>query len=80
MSLTQRRLAALSLRPRRLVSTRWFRGLGLGYGDSIFVDAPYADSARYEVAQIAGTYGMMLQPGAPVTAGAVAPGSVRVDR
>jgi len=56
----------------------WFRGLSLGYGDAVFVDAPYADSARYEVAQIAGTYGMMLQPGAPVTAGAVAPGSVRV--
>jgi pilus assembly protein CpaD len=56
----------------------WFRGLSLGYGDAVFVDAPYADSARYEVAQIAGTYGMMLQPGAPVTAGVVAPGSVRV--
>ena len=56
----------------------WFRGLGLGYGDAIYVDAPYADAARYEVAQVAGNYGMMLQPGAPVTAGAVAPGSVRV--
>jgi len=56
----------------------WFRGLNLGYGDSIYVDAPYADSARYEVAQVAGTYGMMLEPGAPVTAGAVNPGGVRV--
>jgi pilus assembly protein CpaD len=56
----------------------WFRGLGLGYGDSIYVDAPYADSARYEVAQVAGNYGMLLEPGAPITAGAVAPGSVRV--
>jgi pilus assembly protein CpaD len=56
----------------------WFRGLGLGYGDSIYVDAAYADSARYEVAQIAGNYGMMVEPGAPVTAGPVAPGSVRV--
>jgi len=56
----------------------WFRGLDLGYGDSIYVDAPYADAARYEVAQVAGNYGMMLQPGAPVTAGAVAPGTVRV--
>jgi pilus assembly protein CpaD len=56
----------------------WFRGLNLGYGDSIFVDAPYADSARYEVAQVAGNYGMMLEPGAPVTAGAVGPGNVRV--
>ncbi|HWI89096.1 MAG TPA: CpaD family pilus assembly lipoprotein [Sphingomicrobium sp.] len=56
----------------------WFRGLDVGYGDSIYVDAPYADAARYEVAQVAGNYGMMIQPGAPVTAGAVAPGSVRV--
>lgn len=56
----------------------WFRGLDLGYGDSIYVDAPYADGARYEVAQVAGNYGMMVQPGAPVTAGPVAPGSVRV--
>ena len=56
----------------------WFRGLNLGYGDAVFVDAPYADGARYEVGQIAGNYGMILQPGAPVTAGAVAPGSVRV--
>ena len=56
----------------------WFSGLDLGYGDSVFVDAPYADSARHEVAQVAGKYGMILQNGAPVTAGAVAPGTVRV--
>jgi pilus assembly protein CpaD len=56
----------------------WFRGLDLGYGDSIYVDAVYADAARYDVAQVAGNYGMMVQPGAPVTAGAVPPGMVRV--
>jgi pilus assembly protein CpaD len=56
----------------------WFRGLDLGYGDSIFVDAPYADAARYDVARVAGQYGMMLEPGAPVTAGAVPNGTVRV--
>jgi pilus assembly protein CpaD len=56
----------------------WFRGLGLGYGDSIYVDAPYADAARYEVAQVAGNYGMLVQPGAPVTGGPVPSGSVRV--
>jgi pilus assembly protein CpaD len=56
----------------------WFRGLNLGYGDSIYVDAPYADAARYEVAQVANNFGMMLEPGAPVTAGAVSPGNVRV--
>lgn len=56
----------------------WFRGLDLGYGDSIYIDAPYADAARYEVAQMAGNYGLLVQQGAPVTAGAVAPGTVRV--
>jgi pilus assembly protein CpaD len=56
----------------------WFRGLDLGYGDSIYVDAPYADAARFEVAQVASNYGMMLEHGAPVTAGAVGPGTVRV--
>ena len=56
----------------------WFRGLDLSYGDSIYVDAVYADAARYDVAQVAGNYGMMVQPGAPVTAGAVPQGMVRV--
>ena len=56
----------------------WFRGLGLGYGDSIYVDGAYSETARYEVARIAGNYGMMVEPGAPVTAGPVNPGMVRV--
>jgi pilus assembly protein CpaD len=56
----------------------WFRGLDLGYGDSIYVDAPGAQAARFDVAQVAGNYGMMVQPGAPVTAGAVPGGTVRV--
>jgi pilus assembly protein CpaD len=56
----------------------WFQGLGLGYGDSIYVDGAYADAARGQVAAIAGQYGMMVSPGAPVTTGAVQPGMVRV--
>ena len=56
----------------------WFAGMGLRYGDTIFVDGPYADGARAQVASIAGRYGMMVAPGAPVTAGAIAPGTVRV--
>jgi pilus assembly protein CpaD len=56
----------------------WFRGLDLGYGDSIYVDAPTGEAARYDVAQVAGNYGMMVQPGVPVTAGAVPGGTVRV--
>jgi pilus assembly protein CpaD len=58
--------------------TGWFQGLGLGYGDTIYVDGGYAPAARAEVASVAGRYGMMVTPGAPVTAGSVQPGSVRV--
>ena len=56
----------------------WFSTLGLGYGDSIFVDGGNSYAARNQVAAIAGNYGMMVQAGAPITAGAIAPGSVRV--
>ncbi len=56
----------------------WFQGLGLGYGDSIYVDGAYADTARAQVADVAGKYGMMVLPTAPVTAGAVPSGTVRV--
>jgi pilus assembly protein CpaD len=56
----------------------WFQGLGLGYGDTVFVDGSYAPAARAQVAAIAGRYGMIVTPGAPVTAGMVQPGSVRV--
>lgn len=55
----------------------WFQGLGLGYGDTVYVDG-YAPSARNQIAQIAGRYGMLVTPGAPVTAGMVSSGSVRV--
>ena len=56
----------------------WFRGLDLGYGDLIYVDAPAAQGARYDVAQLAANYGMTVQAGAPVTAGAVPGGMARV--
>lgn len=56
----------------------WFRGLELGYGDSIYVDGGYADPARVQVAEVAGNYGLMVLNAAPVTAGMVPDGSVRV--
>jgi len=56
----------------------WFRSLELGYGDTIFVDGAYAEPARAQVAEVAGNYGLLVQAAAPVTAGAIAPGSVRV--
>ena len=56
----------------------WFQGLGLGYGDSIYVDGSYSEAARGQVAAIAAQYGMTVSDGAPVTAGMVQPGTVRV--
>ena len=56
----------------------WFQGLDLGYGDTIYVDGGYAPAARGQVATVAGRYGLIVTPGAPVTAGIVQPGSVRV--
>jgi pilus assembly protein CpaD len=56
----------------------WFQGLGLGYGDTVYVDANYSPAARNQIAAIAGRYGMLVTPGAPVTAGAVPAGAVRV--
>lgn len=58
---------------------QWFRTVGLGYGDHVFVDGGYGHSAgRHDVARAAAEYGLLLSEGAPVTAGEVAPGTVRV--
>ena len=56
----------------------WFRSLDLGYGDSVYVDGPYANAARDDVARVAGNYGLMVSAGAPVSAGLVAPGTIRI--
>jgi pilus assembly protein CpaD len=56
----------------------WFRSMQLGYGDSIYVDGPSAYEAKSDVARVAGRYGMLVSNGAPVTAGEIPPGSVRV--
>ena len=56
----------------------WFQGLGLGYGDTVYVDGGYSPAARAQIAAVAGRYGLMVSPGAPVTAGVVQAGSVRV--
>ena len=56
----------------------WFQGLGLGYGDTIYVDASGSYSAREQVARVAGNYGMMVSDGAPVTTVLPQPGYVRV--
>jgi pilus assembly protein CpaD len=56
----------------------WFQGLGLGYGDAIYIDGAYSPAARDQVARVAGQYGMLVSDGSPVTQGAVQPGAVRV--
>ncbi|QNN66096.1 CpaD family pilus assembly protein [Sphingomonas rhizophila] len=56
----------------------WFRSMDLGYGDNVYIDGSYAGMARDDVARIAGNYGLLLNAGAPLTAGQVAPGYVRV--
>lgn len=56
----------------------WFRSLELGYGDLVFLDGAYSDSARAQVADLVGRYGMMMSPAAPVTAGVVPDGRLRV--
>lgn len=57
----------------------WFRSLDLRYGDSIYVEGgDYSEGARSQIAGIASNYGMLVSQGAPVTAGAVASGNVRV--
>lgn len=59
----------------------WFEALELGYGDRISIDdpSPYGTSGRRDaVAEIAGRYGLLLARQAPVTAGHVAPGQMRI--
>lgn len=59
----------------------WFRSIELGYGDRVSIDDPNGyggDQRRAAVAEIAARYGILLANGAPVTAGQVYPGSMRV--
>lgn len=57
----------------------WFDSLGLGYGDRVSVDDPLAgDDTRRDIARVAAEYGLLLHYGAPITAGRVEPGNVRV--
>lgn len=58
----------------------WFQTLQIGYGDRIAVDQGGYDSAKVtsDVADVAGQFGVLLDGSAPVTAGQLPPGSVRV--
>ena len=59
----------------------WFNSLKLGYGDRVAVDATggYTDAQTREmIGALAARYGLLLDENAPVTAGEILPGSVRV--
>lgn len=57
----------------------WFRSLGAGYGDHVWVDTSGAgEGSRNSVARVAAEYGLLLSDGAPITEGGVQPGTVRV--
>lgn len=56
----------------------WFAGLGLGYGDRVYVTADASPSTRADVAQVVARYGMLLSAGAPVVEGAAPAGMARV--
>jgi len=58
----------------------WFRSIEVGYGDRISIDesAAYGGESRRVVAAIAARRGLLLSEGAPVTAGPIEPGLVRV--
>lgn len=58
---------------------QWFETMDLRYGDRVALDTSLPnDAVREDVAAIAARHGLLLSDGAPVTAGFVEPGSVRV--
>jgi pilus assembly protein CpaD len=57
----------------------WMSAMGLRYGDRVAIDdGANGATGRTEVAAEAGRYGLMLADRAPVTAGQIAPGTIRV--
>lgn len=57
----------------------WFESLDLRYGDRISIDDPMMSPATLEaISKLAGRHGILVQEGAPVTEGYVAPGAARV--
>lgn len=57
----------------------WFDGLRVAYGDRVSIDDPAGGlPARNRIAAVAADRGLLLAREAPVTPGAVAPGTLRV--
>ena len=51
----------------------WFQGLGLGYGDSVYVDGSYARAARDQVAAAPLIAGAAVRGGAAIAVGCTVP-------
>lgn len=65
--------------PEQQRLAQWFESMDLGYGDRVSIDDAMASGAtRDDVAKIAARHGLLVQSGAPVTAGFVEPGMTRV--
>lgn len=65
--------------PEQQRLAEWFETMDLRYGDRVALDSSLAtDAVRDDVAAIAARHGLLLSDGAPVTAGYVDPGMVRV--
>lgn len=58
----------------------WLDSLRVGYGDHVSIDesAAYPGASRSTIASVVARYGLLLSDTAPVTSGAIAPGTVRV--
>ncbi|WP_197277278.1 CpaD family pilus assembly protein [Sphingomonas profundi] len=59
----------------------WFQALRLGYGDRVSIDDPTRsadEGVRDAVSGVLARHGLLLSEATPVTAGEIAPGSVRV--
>jgi pilus assembly protein CpaD len=57
----------------------WFEVMNLRYGDRVAIDDPVASPAtKTAIADLAARHGLLLAEGAPVTAGALQPGTARV--
>jgi len=56
----------------------WRRTVRVGYGDRVAIDGAHAPGTDGDVGEVIARYGLLLADEAPVTAGEIAPGSVRV--
>ena len=57
----------------------WFDAMNLGYGDRVSIDDPSVNPAlKRDLAALAGRHGVLISEEAPVTAGYVNPGQVRI--